>query len=96
MWFIADLIDYWFHPKYVIMRGVQMDDRAIMFIGANPVITTSDCGNKMVAFSNHDNQYYMSAMYKRIWTFKELLKVRRLVGKGFKCLRIKGATLERV
>ena len=96
MFFIFDIIDYWLHPKYVVMRGVKIDNRMIMFIGAHPVFSKDEYGNKVVSFSNVNSAYYAKAIHKRIWTFGELRKWRRLIGKTTMCLRLNIFTIERV
>ena len=94
--FLIDLIDYWLHPKYVVMRGIKIENRMIMYIGANPVYSKDDHGNKTVSFSNCDFNYYATNIYKRIWTLKELIKWRRLIGKTSRCLRKNTFSFERV
>jgi len=79
------------YPKYVIMKGIQIDNRAIMFLGINTKLTKEKLYNhNVLEFSNHSSQYYTSNIYKRIYTFKQLLKWYRLLGKkDSKCLEYK-------
>jgi hypothetical protein len=70
----------------VVMKGLQMGNRAIMYIGAHPEFKKDDYGNSVVSFKNCKNEYYSSNIYRRIWTFKQLLRWRRLVGVDTKCL----------
>jgi len=80
------LIKYYFRPKYVVMKGVQIENRAIMYIGAHPEFKKDDHGNSVVNFKNCKHEYYASNIYLRIWTFKSLLKWRRLTGRGTRVL----------
>tara|TARA_R110002012_G_scaffold275534_1_gene462172 strand:- start:1 stop:291 length:291 start_codon:yes stop_codon:yes gene_type:complete len=64
------------------MRGVRIGNRAIMFIGTQPRFIKDAYGNIGVGFKNQDNEFYASNIYKRIWTFKQLIKWRRLIGKN--------------
>jgi len=96
MFFIFDFIDYWLHPKYVVMRGVKIENRMIMFIGANPVFFETLSGDKILRFSNNRSAFYKGNIYKRIWTYRELIKWRRLIGKTTMCLRVNIFSIARV
>jgi len=96
MFFIFDLIDYWLHPKYVVMRGIKIENRMIMFIGSNPVFSETLSGDKILRFSNNSAAFYKDNIYKRIWTYRELIKWRRLIGKTTRCLRVNLLLVERV
>jgi len=87
MFLITDLIDYYIHPKYVVMRGIEIDNRAIMFLGANPVFTKDEYGNKVMRFSNCKYEYYKDRIHTRIWSFKGLINWRRMVGSDTKFLQ---------
>jgi len=89
---IKKLINYYLSPKYRIMKGIQIDNRAIMFIGAYPIEPrdtveeirihgyVDDSFQKLkISFKNQTATYYKSNQYKTIWTFRELLKWRRLL-----------------
>jgi hypothetical protein len=78
------LIRYYFRPRYVVMKGLQIDNRAFMFIGARATFLKDEYGNSIMSFSNNEHQYYTDRIYKRIWTFKQLMKWRRLLGKEMK------------
>jgi hypothetical protein len=73
---------YFFRPKYVVMHGVRIENRTIMFIGAHP-----QCKDGIVTFSNRGDAYYASNTHKVIWTHRELHKWRRLIGKDTRCLK---------
>ena len=96
MFFMFDIIDYWLHPKYVVMRGIKIEKRMIMFIGAHPVCAETLSGDKILRFSNNDATFYKDNIYKRIWTYRDLIKWRRLIGKTTKCLRVNLLSIERV
>ncbi len=81
-----ELLRYYFRPRYVVMKGIQVENRAIMYIGANPKFKKDDFGNTVVSFSNCTSEYFASNIYCGIWTFKSLLKWRRLIGGNTKCL----------
>ena len=92
---IKDIYNYWKNPKYMVMKGVCIDDRCVLFIGAYPT-----CPHKykdkeikiqgycdeaylkfLVEFKNQEFTYYKSNKLCTIWTFKELIKWRRLLPK---------------
>jgi len=78
---LNDLLSY-FLPKYLIMKGIQIDNRTIMFIGAHPKYAVDDYGNKILTFSNTDTTaYYASNIHARIYTLKGLRKWRKLIGR---------------
>ena len=93
---ILKIIKYWFKPKCVVMKGIQINNVALMFIGYNPQYSTDDFGVKTVKFSNHKSEFYVSNIYRRIWTLKSLCKWRRLIGKDLSCIRILRLSHERV
>lgn len=78
---------YYRNPRYVVMKGLSIENRALMFVGANPTFKKDEYGSSVVTFTNHDLEYYPSNIYKRIWTFKELMRWRRLLGKGPRCVQ---------
>ncbi len=96
MFFIFDIIDYLLHPKYVVMRGIKIENRMIMFIGSHPVFSETLSGDKILRFSNNNAVFYKKNIYKRIWTYRELIKWRRLIGKTTMCLRANLFSIERV
>jgi len=85
MFFIADFIEYFFRPKYVIMRGAHIDNRALLFIGSSAIYIRED-NIGYVEFRNMNNifnkpyRYYSSNIYKKIYSRKELKKWRKLLG----------------
>lgn len=81
-----NFLKYYLKPRYVIMKGISIEDRAIMFIGAHPKFEKNNIGQRLVTFKNRRNKYYASNIYKRIWTLKSLIKWRRLIGKNNKCI----------
>ena len=95
--------NYYKNPKYRIMQGIKIDNRAVMFLGANPIkpLDTSEqlktfgyidkeIQEMKISFKNQKFTYWKSKMYCRIWTFKQLIKWARLVGgKGSKVLEYK-------
>lgn len=80
------LAAYYFRPKYVVMKGLQIENRAIMFIGAHPKWASDDYGNAVVRFKNCKYEYCRGKVYRRIWTMRGLRKWRKLVGPDTKCL----------
>lgn len=74
------LIKYYFRPRYVVMKGLQIDNRRVMFIGAVQAFSKDDYGNSVMNFKNSPHRYYADKIYKRIWTFRQLMKWRRLLG----------------
>lgn len=70
---IKKFINYYKKPKYIIMKGIQIQNRAILFIGVDADFSREH----EVKFSNHKQPYWRSNILKRIWTFKELLEWRR-------------------
>lgn len=74
------------NPKYLVMKGIQVEDRFIAFLGANPVYGESEFGVKTVTFSNQKYEYWASNTYKRIYTMRELYFWRRLLGSGTKVI----------
>ena len=79
-------LDYYRKPKYVVMKGISVGNRSIMYIGANPTFRVDDYGNRVVTFSNCKHEYYASNIYRRVWTKKALIKWRRLIGDDTRCL----------
>ena len=69
-------------PKYLVMRGVRVGNRMILFIGSHPEYSRDEYGNKVVRFSNRSGEYYQSNIYRKIRTFKQLIKWYRLIGSG--------------
>lgn len=87
---IKKLINYYKYPKYVVMRGIKIDDRALYFLGKNAVqsleyagawslVTNDQTGNRNWL---RTYEYFKSNKYKRIWTMKQLRGVRRKLGKN--------------
>ena len=70
-----------FAPKYVVMRGVQIENRALMFLGVNPAFSHDPNFGWVVTFSNKGRSYYADSIYKIIWSRKSLMKWRKLLGK---------------
>lgn len=91
---IKYIFNYLINPKYRIMKGMHIENRAIMFLGAYP-IKPRDTKDELrihgyidesyqklkISFKNQKYTYYKSNKYKTIWTFRELLKWRRLLPK---------------
>lgn len=82
-------LKYLHRPGYVIMKGACVDDRCLLFLGANAIYSKDDYNNTLVSFSNRkqiygDDRYfyYSNKIYIRIWTFRQLIKWRRLLGKS--------------
>lgn len=73
-------IRYYKNPKYVVMKGCRVDNRQVMFIGSHPTVIVNDYGVKIIKFKNVKGDYYFNNIYKRVWTFKELLQWRRKIG----------------
>jgi len=91
MFYIADIIEYYFKPKYVVMKGIGIDNRAIMFLGNVKQYGSDSYGNKTIKFKNQKYEYYYSNIHERIWSSKRLKHWRRLIGDDTKCLqKIKG------
>jgi len=97
---IIRLLKYVYNPRYVIMQGVRIDNRAIMLLGARPC-EPKDTKDEMrihgyidkeaqrlkISFENQDYTYWKSNRYKIIWTFKELIFWRKMLPSGnSKCL----------
>jgi len=92
---IKKLYNYYKNPKYMIMKGIQINNRAIMFLGATP-ISPRDREEEMkthgyidesyqklkISFKNQKYTYYKSNVHKVIWTFKELIRWRRMLPKN--------------
>jgi len=87
------------------MKGIQIENRAIMFLGARPIppkdrkreIETHgyvDEGYQKlkISFENQKYTYWRSSRYKIIWTFKDLIRWRRMLPKDdSRCLeKVKG------
>ena len=99
---IKKCIEYLINPKYVVMKGIQIDNRAIMFIGARPTApydkkreieihgyVSEDTQKLKISFENQKYQtYWKSNKYKTIYTFRELMFWVRLVGaNGYKTVQ---------
>jgi len=78
---INKLLCLLFAPKYVIMKGVQIENRALMFLGINPVFSHDKSFGWIVTFSNIDQSYYADNIYKIIWSRKSLRKWQKLLGR---------------
>lgn len=78
------------------MKGLGIDGRFIAFIGAHPEIKINEYGNKEVSFSNRRCNYYYGNVYKKIYTFKDLIFWRRLLGHDIKYIKKQGKTYVRV
>ena len=78
-----NLVSIFKKPKYVIMKGAHVGNRALLFMGANPKYKVDDYGNTLISFSNTgDDWYYESRIYIKIYTRRKLIKWRRLLGKN--------------
>ena len=86
MFFICDLIDYYLNPKYVVMKGIGIDNRAIMFLGVTSWRGKDGYGNKVIKFKNQKYEYYYNKIYIRIWTIKQLKHWRKMIGVDTRCL----------
>jgi len=101
---IIKLYKYWMNPKYRIMKGVCIYYRCILFIGVTPIVPKDIkreykihgyCDEDFykrhyISFKNQDYTYSKSNKLCTIWTFKQLIKWRRLLPKnGYKCLEKK-------
>jgi hypothetical protein len=78
-----------FRSKYLVMIGLRYENRAIFFIGSHPKYGIDSFGMKVVRFKNREKEYYADRIYRRIWTFKGLIKWCRLTGKDIRCLERK-------
>ena len=83
------LLRYFHKPRYVIMKGICVEDRCLLYLGVNAEYSKDDYNNTLVSFSNRKQIYggeryfyYSNRLYKRIWTFKQLIRWRRLLGKS--------------
>lgn len=71
-----------FAPKYVVMKGIQIENRAAMFLGINPVFSYDDYFGWVVNFSNKKGSYYPDKIHTIIWTRRSLRKWRKLLSKN--------------
>ena len=99
---LAKAIEYYKNPRYVIIKGVTNDNRAIMSLCARPVypphiyqesitIYGYCCDSVLDSYVSYKNQkklsWHKDKVYKKIWTFKELRKWRKMLPPtGFRCL----------
>ena len=97
---IKHYLEYKSNPRYVIMQGIQIDNRAIMFLGARPCepkdrrreldihgYVDESAQRLKISFENQELTYWKSNRYKIIWTFKELMYWRRMLpNNNSKCL----------
>ena len=58
---IANGIKYLLKPKYVVMKGLEIENRAIMFIGKNIEFV----GNNRIKFSNDTGTYRKKNIHKK-------------------------------
>lgn len=98
---LIELYKYWINPKYRIMNGIRIENRAIMFLGADPIepldtktemkihgYVDENYQKSKISFKNQKYTYYKSNKYCTIWTFKQLIKWRRLLPKDdSRCLK---------
>lgn len=79
------------NPKYRIMKGIQIENRCIMYLGAHP-IKPRDGQSKStiyISFKNKKGIYLRSNTYKKIHTFKQLIRWVRLLSDGNRCFNSK-------
>ena len=84
---------YYKNPKYRVMKGLCINSRCVLFIGAYPTFPykgkreeiktqgyyDEDFLKSLVEFKNQKYTYYKSNKVITIWTFRQLLKWRRLL-----------------
>ena len=89
---MIDFIGSIVNPKYRIMKGIQIGNRSIFFIGAYPIpprdtkteieihgYIDKNAQSMKISFNNQPLTYWKSGIYRRIYTFKQLLRWRRLL-----------------
>ena len=90
---LKKIFDYYKNPKYRIMKGVRIDNRALLFLAACPITPRNlqeeykihgycdeDFHRKhYISFKNQKFTYSKSNMLCVIWTFRNLLKWARLL-----------------
>ena len=75
------------YPKYVVMKGAHVHDRALFFLGKNATVSRDE-DVRNIAFSietqdwvgkNWERRfdYFRSGVYQIIWTKKQLIQVAR-------------------
>ena len=99
---IRNALEYRKNPKYRIIMGIANENRSILSFCAYPIkpywynehFTTygyykEDVLENCISFKNQPKlTWYKTQPTIVIWTFKDLLKWRRLLPKtGFKCLQ---------
>ena len=80
------------------MKGIQIDNRAIMFLGIDTELGKEKYyGSSILKFSNMTSKYYPSNIHKRIYTFKQLLKWRRLLNRtNSECLEYRNFKWQKI
>ena len=69
-------------PKYIVMQGIAINNRILLFIRHNPIYSKDLYGNKIITFDGDKNTYYADNIYRRIRTMKQLIFWSRLLGKS--------------
>jgi len=98
---IKNIYEYYKNPKYRIMKGVCINNRCVLFMGAYPIkpkdiaksykihgYCDEDFYNKhYISFENQNYTYSKSNRLCTIWTFRQLIKWRRILPRhGFETL----------
>lgn len=84
---IKKYFQYKKNPKYVILRGVHIENRILLWLAKNPeIVETEEFGTVLQAEvldfgAWKTEQYWRKKPYKIIWTYKELIDARRKLGK---------------
>ena len=77
---IVDFFTYLNKPKCVIMKGIRIDNRCVFFIGYDADYYLNEYSNKVVKFKNMPGEYYARNIEYRVWTIRNLIKWRRIIG----------------
>lgn len=109
---IRAILSYYKNPRYVVIQGVTNGNRAVMSLGARPLEVPNIyyeeirihgyCDKTVlencISYQNQPNMsWYKSRIYTRVWSFKELMRWRRLLpSKGFRTLEKIGGKWYRI
>lgn len=99
---IRGILSYYKNPKYVVIQGITNNNRAVMSLGARPleipniyyeeIRIQGYCDKSIqedhISYQNQPGlSWHKSRIYVKIWSFKELMRWRRLLpSKGFRTL----------
>jgi len=75
-------------PTMLIMHGIKVENRTILFIGENPTYLIGDFGSRCVKFSNSEHTYYRSNIYRRIRSARYLKYWQNLLGNESVVVRV--------